>query len=102
MKPKGRPKKERKIEKKPHVLTFSPRGKAGRPNEVDLEFEGLEAIRLADFGGIRHKEAAKRMGISRQSFGRVLKKARKTVSDALVNGKIIRVEGGKYKVISNS
>ena len=100
MRPRGRPKRVRKIKKGPKIFVFSPRGRPGRPDEVDLKYEELEALRLADFGNNRQKEAANRMGISRQSFGRVLHRARKTVADALVNGKIIRVTGGCYKLAS--
>ncbi len=99
MKPKGRPKKTRYIKNKPQTLSFSPRGRPGRPDEVKLKFEELEALRLADLGGMRQKDAARHMGISRQSFGRVSQKARKTVADALVHGKIIRIDGGSYKLI---
>ena len=102
MKPRGRPKRARKIEKGPEILVFSPRGRPGRPDEVNLKYEELEALRLADFNSLYQNQAARRMGISRQSFGRVLKKARKTVADALVNGKIIRVAGGSYRLISGS
>ena len=98
MKPKGRPVKPRKIKARPRILVFSPRGRPGRPDEVNLKYEELEALRLADLGGMRQKDAARHMGISRQSFGRVLQKARKTVGDGLVNGKIIRVAGGSYKL----
>jgi predicted DNA-binding protein (UPF0251 family) len=97
MRPKGRPKKPRKVEKKPQIVVFSPRGRPGRPDEVSLKYEELEALRLADVGGFKQIKAAKRMEVSRQSFGRVLKRARKTVADALVNGKIIRVAGGAYR-----
>lgn len=96
MKPRGRPIKVRKIEERPHILAFSPRGRPGRPNEVELKYEELEALRLADIVKLNQKNAAVRMGISRQSFGRVLQSARKTVTDALVNGKIIRVTGGAF------
>lgn len=102
MKPRGRPKRLRKIEKGPNTLVFSPRGKPGRPDEVNLKYEELEALRLADFGGFKQITAAKHMGISRQSFGRVLKKARRTTAEALVNGKIIRVAGGSYKLVSGA
>jgi len=36
------------------------------------------------------------MGISRQTFGRVLATARKTVSTAIVKGIGLRIEGGNY------
>ena len=100
MKPKGRPKKPRKVKNQPKILAFSPRGRPGRPDEINLKIEELEALRLADKEGLRQVEAAKQMGVSRQSFGRVLKKARKAVAEGLVIGKIIRVAGGSYQLIS--
>jgi len=97
MKPKGRPKKPRRIAKKPEILVFSPRGRPGRPDEAELKYEELEALRLIDINNLSQIDAAKRMGISRQSFGRVLREARKTIAAALVNGKIIKITGGWYK-----
>ena len=99
MKPKGRPKKLRNVKNKPNILVFSPRGKPGRPDEINLKYEELEALRLADLNGMEQKEAAGHMGISRQSFSRVLKSARKSVANGLINGKIIKVAGGSYKII---
>jgi len=100
MKPKGRPIKPRHIKSEPRTHLFSPRGKPGRPDEVNLRYEDLEALRLADFSGMRQEDAARHMGISRQSFGRVLKRARKTSAEGLISGKIIRVSGGSYKLIA--
>lgn len=100
MKPKGRPKKKRKIEREPIILQFSPRGKPGRPDETEIKYEELEALRLKDLLGLKQSEAAKKMNISRQSFGRILNRARKEAADALVNGKIIRIIGGKdYSIL---
>lgn len=98
MKNRGRPKKARLIKGIPEINQFSPRGKAGRPDEVELSLEGLEAIRLADFEGKNQVDAALFMGISQQTFSRILRKARKDVSEALVCGKRIRVIGGTYKL----
>jgi len=95
MKPLGRPKKSRKIEKIPEIKQFSPRGKPGRPNEIQLAVDHFEAIRLGDFKGLKQAQAAQEMGVSRQTFGRILKEARSRVATGLVIGKIIRIEGGK-------
>ena len=92
----GRPKKKRIIKEKPESFRFSPRGRRGKPDNVILSLEGFEAIRLADHLSKKHEEAASSMKISRQTFERVLKKARKTVSDAIVNGKVIKIWGGSY------
>ena len=91
MKPKGRPKKIRFVEKMPKILQFSPRGKPGRPEEVELKIDQLEALRLADFMNLDQSQGAKALGVSRASFGRILRQARKLVADALSNGKIIRI-----------
>ena len=100
MKPRGRPKKYRIVEDRPKISQFSPRGKPGRPDEVELTIEELEAIRLADWQGKDQEKAARSMRISQETFSRILNKARKKVSDALVNGKIIRIQGGNFLIES--
>ena len=91
MKPRGRPKKPRIILQEPKIIQFSPRGKPGRPDEVNLVYDEFECIRLADFLGKSQKEAAKSMNISQQTFSRLLRKARRAVADAIVNSKIIKI-----------
>ena len=88
---KGRRKKIRYIQKMPKIGQFSPRGKPGRPDEAELKIDEYEAIKLADFQGYDQSEGAIAMGISRPSFGRILRGGRKIIADALVNGKIIRI-----------
>ena len=97
-KPIGRPAKTRYIKAEPAVSQFSPRGKPGRPHEIELSFDEYESLRLADYKKMPHNTAGKVMGISRQTFERILTKARNKVADGIVNGKIIRIEGGKVKV----
>ncbi len=92
-----RPKKPRFIQGLPVANMFvpnvvSPWGK----REVILTLEGFEAIRLVDFQGLDHETAAKMMNVSRQTFGRILSEARAIVADALVMGKILKIEGGDF------
>lgn len=68
-------------------------------DEVQLTVDEREAIRLSDLIGLSHEEAGRRMGVSRATFGRIIQRARKAVADAIINGKAINVEGGKYKLI---
>jgi len=58
---------------------------------IAVEADEYEAIRLADLEGFSHEDAGKQMGISRQTFGRIIEKARKKVADALVNGKSLSI-----------
>jgi len=100
MQPRGRPKKYRIVRLDPKISQFSPRGKPGRPNEIDLSMDQFEAIRLADFIGLPQKEAAKSMHISQQTFSRILKKAHKDLANALTNGDTIKIQGGHYVITS--
>ncbi len=52
----------------------------------------LEALRLADFEGLYHEEAAKHMDISRATFGRIIDSARHKVAEAILQGKALRIE----------
>ncbi|MDP3142676.1 MAG: DUF134 domain-containing protein [Candidatus Omnitrophota bacterium] len=98
MRPKGRRPKYRIVGKEPKISQFSPRGRAGRPDEVELKTDQFEALRLADFERLSQKEAAVSMHISQQTFSRILKKARRAIADGLVHGKIIRIQGGYYVI----
>jgi len=52
----------------------------------------LETIRLADFEGLYHEQAAEQMNISRSTFGRILDSARRKVADAIINGKALNIK----------
>lgn len=94
----GRPKKIRKVAKEPNTKQFSPRGTRGRPGYNQLKVEEFEAIRLSDHMGLKQAEAALLMGISQQTFSRILRNARKCLAEALVLGHIIKVDGGVFKI----
>jgi predicted DNA-binding protein (UPF0251 family) len=63
---------------------------------VDLSVDEFEAIRLKDLEGLEQTAAADSMRISQPTFHRVIEAARRKVADALVNGKAIRIEGGRH------
>jgi predicted DNA-binding protein (UPF0251 family) len=96
MKLRGRPRKKKIVGEQPRIDHFSPRGRPGRPEEAVITVEEYETIRLADQLGLSQKKAAQMMGISQQSFSRIIRNARKMIADAIVNAKIIRIEGGNY------
>ena len=96
MSSRGRPKKYRLVKTEPRSTQFSPRGKPGRPDETVLSMDEFEAIRLADFLENEQKQAAQSMHISQQTFSRVLNRAHKKVAESLLQGKIIKIEGGVY------
>ena len=94
-----RPRKLRWVQGHPIVDAFIPnRTPPWGREETILPVEGLEAIRLNDFQGLDQETAARMMNISRQTFGRILAEARATVADALVMGKVLRIEGGHVEM----
>lgn len=93
----GRPRKPRNITKEPHIRQFSPRGRIGRPGYVTLGFDEFEALRLTDFLGYSQKEAAASMQISQQTLSRILRSARRTLSEGVVLGLLINIKPSKQE-----
>ncbi len=90
-----RPVMDRRVSGRPASTLFKPAGiPAMEIPELVLTLDEFEALRLADYDGLYQEAAAMRMGVSRQTFGRIVENARRKVADALVNGKALRVEGG--------
>ena len=85
----------RRVSGRPGAPLFKPAGIPGRQLEhVVLTLDEFEALRLADFEGRYHDEAAAAMGVSRPTFGRIVGTARHKVADVLLHGKALRIEGG--------
>lgn len=94
-----RPKCCRKIGAMPGRSCFQPEGaESGACDEVLLNLDEYEALRLADFEGLYQEQAAARMNVSRQTFGRIVEAARRKVADVLVNGKMLRIDGGSVSL----
>ncbi len=90
----ARPKMCRRVDCGPDRHYFKPRGiPSSELEEVVLHIDEYESIRLADWLGLYHEEAAARMNVSRQTFGRILESARKKTADAILHGKALRIEG---------
>lgn len=97
-----RPLKDRLVAFNPDVSYFKPRGiPLMELEEVVMKVDECEAIRLADLMNLSHEEAGQQMGVSRATFGRIVQRARKSVADAVINGKAIKIEGGQYRLVSD-
>jgi uncharacterized protein len=94
-----RPQCRRMIGRMPGCRLFKPSGPSGpAPEEVTVSLDELEALRLADYEGLYQEEAAERMKVSRQTFGRIIESARRKVASALVEVKALRIEGGEIEI----
>jgi len=69
--------------------------------QIDLSVAEYEAIRLADYQGLDHAEAAILMEISRPTFTRLIEKARQKTAAFLIDGKALYVNGGSIHFNEN-
>ncbi|MBN2553326.1 MAG: DUF134 domain-containing protein, partial [Spirochaetales bacterium] len=91
----ARPVKPRWIGFDPPGVCFVPQPAAAPGLEMMvLTLDELEALRLADLEGLGQEEAARRMNVSRPTFGRIVEQARRKVAAALVQERGIGIEGG--------
>jgi uncharacterized protein len=94
-----RPKCCRTIRCGPDVTYFKPRGiPTSLLEEVRLTLDEFEAIKLADFEALYQEQAAIKMNISRQTFGRIIDSAHRKIADVLINGKALKIEGGEVEI----
>ncbi len=95
-----RPCRCRRIRCRPDTSYFKPRGiPVDSLEEVRLTLDELEAVRLADLEGLYQEDAARKMDISRQTFGNIVNSAHKKIADVLLNAKALKIEGGVIKRI---
>jgi predicted DNA-binding protein (UPF0251 family) len=81
----------RKVVAPPGFQGFKPYGIFKSSSEkVELLYEEYEAIKLSDYDGLNHENAAKLMGVSRPTFARICESARKKIAQALVENKEIK------------
>ncbi len=97
----ARPRQCRRVGSMPQSNYFKPRGiPLSTLDEVILTVDEFEAIRLADLEGLYQEQAAEKMNVSRQTFGRIVESAHRKVAEALVQGKALKIEGGEFKMAS--
>ncbi|MBC8389659.1 MAG: DUF134 domain-containing protein [Actinobacteria bacterium] len=81
----------------PLFVYYKPQGVSlDKLDELILTLEEIEAFNLKDRQDLDQIDAAREMGISRSTFQRLLKSARKKVITAIIEGKAIKFEGGNY------
>ncbi len=95
----ARPHCPRRIATLPGVVFFKPAGIPLRDlEERILPLDQFEALRLADVEGMPQLDAARLMGISRQTFSRILSCGRQTVATCMTQGMAVRIEGGVVRI----
>jgi predicted DNA-binding protein (UPF0251 family) len=98
----SRPKKDKMVSSPPLFSCFKPVGvRRDTLGEITLEIGEYEAIRLTDYEGLDHTEAASEMGISRSTFSRLIEEARRKVAAFLIEGQLLQIEGGNVHFRDN-
>jgi len=58
---------------------------------IELTTEEAEALRLRNMKDLEQEEAAKKMNTSQSTFQRILSSAYKKITEALIEGKAIKI-----------
>lgn len=94
-----RPRKWRKVCCLPERSMFGPLNEASSDNGViAMTVDEYETIRLIDLEEMTQEECAEIMDVARTTVQRIYNEARKKIAESLVNGSILKIEGGDYKL----
>ncbi len=87
-----RPRLCRRVKFNPNVSYFKPQGVPMRFLEVvELTLEEAEALRLKNMKELNQIECAEKMNTSQSTFQRILTSAYKKITEALIQGKAIKI-----------
>lgn len=92
----ARPRKRRRVCRLPNIKAYGPLDGHIHDEPIILSVEEYEVIRLIDLEGLEQEQCAERMDVARSTVQRMYTKAKRKIADSLVNGKILRIEGGDY------
>ena len=98
----ARPNKTRFVCRMPGCQEFFPSNRQDCQIEILLSIEEYEAIRLIDYIGKNQQDAATQMGVSRATIQSLYAEARKKLSRFLVEGTLLKIQGGSYELCSQS
>ena len=94
-----RPFKWRRVCCLPENNRYGPLNAAENENGiVQMSVDEYEAIRLIDTEGYTQEKCAEHMNVSRSTIQSIYDSARKKLSDSLVYGKVLWIEGGEYRL----
>ena len=94
-----RPLKWRKVCSLPESNRFGPLDiKVSEDNSVTMTVDEYETIRLIDLEGFNQEECAAQMNVARTTVQGIYINARKKLAESLINGKVLFIEGGEYRL----
>ncbi|MDD4111170.1 MAG: DUF134 domain-containing protein [Clostridia bacterium] len=96
-----RPRIRRRICGMPTYLSFAPLNNLNN-GTVKILVEEYEVLRLIDYERLTQEECANIMGIARTSVQKMYDEVRYKISQILVEGKTLLIEGGNYYLCENN
>lgn len=98
-----RPRKCRKVCCLPKNNLFGPVDMKNIDEEIIvMTVDEYETIRLMDLEGMLQEECAEKMNVARTTVQRIYNDARFKIAKSLVNGNLLKIEGGDYKLCDDS
>ncbi len=95
-----RPRKWRNVCRMPSHSRFGPLEPYGHDMPIVMSVDEYETIRLIDLEGMTQEECAGQMNVARTTVQGIYNDARKKLADSLVNGRLLFIEGGDYRLCS--
>lgn len=93
-----RPKKWRNVCRMPGCSRFGPLDPTEDTDRIIMSVDEYETIRLIDLEGLTQEECAGQMNVARTTVQGIYNDARRKLADSLVNGKVLFIEGGDYRL----
>jgi len=93
-----RPRKRRRVCSLPRCEVFGPLNGTINDEIVIISVDEYEVIRLIDLEGLEQEQCAERMGVARSTIQRIYTEARRKLAESIVNGKVLKIEGGDYEL----
>ncbi len=95
----SRPIKWRKVCGLPESNKFGPLDLSIEERDyVNMTVDEYETIRLIDLEGFTQEECAKQMNVGRTTVQGIYVEARRKLAQSLIDGKVLVIEGGEYRL----
>jgi len=97
-----RPRKCRKVCCMPGSTLYGPlNGPISELELIIMTVEEYETIRLIDQEGLTQEECAENMQVARATVQNIYKVARTKLANSLINGNVLKIEGGDYQLYND-